>query len=380
MFMAILPSGFNLYYATKFRILIQAEQKEYIISIAGLLSISLSYVVNMFTITHDASILTVRFVMMLGSFAQCFIIAAYAKKHYKNIDFSVKPDYSLVKGTRDVMIQKLTFVIYNTIPILFISVYNVGGTKLASVYAVYNSIFALVKSFLYSIVDGPKLSFGQLIAESDREHVYKKFLEYELIVLICLSFMLQTSMSLIMPFVKIYTAGVNDINYIDIYIAVMLALITFFEVIHVPSGNIIMMSGNFKTARNIQLTACAVLVVGMVIGIWKFGIYGMLGAILITAIIQACLEIFYIHKKYFDRLLPFIRQLTVNIVFSLIIIAAEMKYMPELDGYLKLFAAAIVLLIINVIYSCLFNYLFNMNIFKEIIGTVKRMLGKKKNA
>lgn len=377
-FMAILPSAFNLFYATKYRIIIQADQKEYIISLITLFTITISYIVNIIITSLHAPMILIRVTTMIFLLLQSIIISIYCKKNYKFINFNEKPEYSLIKGTKDVFIQKITAIVYSTFPILIISISPAGGTKLASVYAVYNSTFYLIKSFIQSVMDAPRLSFGQLITERSRQYVFKKFIQYELIVIIILSSVLSTAAALILPFVEIYTINITDINYLDKNIAIMMILITFFEILHIPSGNILNMSGLFNISKKIQLVSVGILIISMSIGTYFYGIYGILGSVLLTSIILATLEIFYIHKKYFNNIKSFFVLLIPNSLIMIALSLTEIALIPTVSNFLHLILIAVLLLLINILVVCSLNYLINKDNLKEITNMIINIIRKKR--
>ncbi len=375
--MAVLPSAFNLFFATKYRILIQADQKEYVISLITLFTISISYIINIIIAYLNAPMILIRVTTMIFLFLQSFLISLYCKRNYKFINFNEKPNYTLIKGTKDVFIQKMTGVIYSTFPILIISISPAGGTKLASVYAVYNSVFFLLKSFIQSVMDAPRLSFGQLIIEKNRSYVFKKFVQYELIVIIILSSVLSTASVLILPFVEIYTINITDINYLDKKIAVMMILITFFEILHIPSGNILNMSGLFNISKNIQLFSVCILIITMSSGAYFYGIYGILSSVLLTAIVIAILEIYYIHKKYFENIKIFFKLLIPNFFIIIVLVIIEFALISTINNFINFVIIAGLLFFINTLIVCLLNYLINKYILKDIINTLINMVRKK---
>ena len=379
LFMAVLPSAFNFFYSTKYRILLQAEQKEYIISLAGISTVTIGYLVNIIVVLLRAPMLTVRFVTMISTFFQCIVIAWYCKRSYKYIDFSLQPDYQATKGTKDIFIQKITSVIYSTVPIVFISSVSSAGTKLASVYAVYNSVFALIKTFLHAVMDAPRLSFGQLIAEEKREIVFQRFLQYEFVVVFSLTAVLSTASALIMPFVRIYTFGITDINYIDPIIAILMIAITATEIIHIPSGNIINMSGNFKTGKRIQLIACPVLIISLLLGMLFFGVYGILSAVLLTAIVLAVLEIGFVHKFYFSSIKPFFLQLLPNIALFAVLVILETSLLPTIHNYLAFAIWGAILFAFNCGVTLIFNYYFHRANTQYILKMIIRVLKNAKH-
>ncbi|MEG2429256.1 MAG: hypothetical protein RSA99_02630, partial [Oscillospiraceae bacterium] len=263
-FMTILPVCFNFYYATKYRILLQAEQKEYIISFITLITSALGYITNIIAMPLGCNMWFVRFSTMFFAIINSLIIGFYVKKKFSNINYKAKPNYLAIKGTKDVFIQKLTGVFYSTAPIVCITL-TAGGTALASVYAVYNSVFVLLKGIMNSIIDAPRLSLGELAAQNDRKTLWDVYEQYETIVLILLFSFLTTAAVMVMPFINIYTKGVTDVNYNQPIIAILLVFISCFELIHLPSGHLMNMTGQFKTSKRIQIIAMIIMLAGFIV-------------------------------------------------------------------------------------------------------------------
>ena len=101
------------------------------------------------------------------------------------------------------------------------------------------------------------------------------FRQYEYIAVCAIFIFLTTTCTLIFPFINIYTTEIDDITYTDPVIAILMVIITSVEMLHIPSGHLINMSGEFKISKNIQIIACTVLIIAMAIGGNLWGIYGM---------------------------------------------------------------------------------------------------------
>lgn len=356
--MVVIPTAFNLAYATKYIILLQTEQREYILNSIKIATIALSQGVIIIVIYLEGHMLLVRFATMVGAIISSVLIALACRKRYKYLDLNKVPDYTSIKGTKDVLAQRVTGMIYGTIPILFISA--TVGTMYASVYAVYSGVFMLLKNVISAFTGAPRMGFGQLIAERDKNYVNEVFKQYEFIVILSMFCFLSVTVVLIMPFIKLYTEGVSDINYLNWSIAGLFIGTSFFEIIHLPSGNILNMAGKFKRSRNIQIVAAIVLIISMVIGNYFFGFYGILGAVFITAVLLAFLEITYIHNVYFVKGgLASLRGLVPNFIISLLLILLEISILPDIQGYLKFALIGIILVLINGSVLVAFNYLIN---------------------
>ncbi|SDJ26438.1 hypothetical protein [Proteiniclasticum ruminis] len=375
-FMTTIATSFNLFYATKYRILLQSENKEYILNSIQITTVIISQLLILVIIFVRGHMLWVRFFMMLGAIINSLLIAGVTKKKYTNINYYKEPDYGSISGSRDIFVQKITSMIYSTIPVLFIS--GTAGTIYASVYIVYNNVFLLLKSIIYAFINSPRMGFGKLIAERDSDYVLKVFLQYEFIVNFVMFTLLSTAAVLIMPFISLYTIGITDANYYNWIIALFLICITFFEIIHLPSGNIINMAGKFKVGRKIQTLASIVLVIVMIIGNKIFGFYGILLSVLVTAILLAFLEIIYIHSRYFiGSVFNFLKLLLPNLAVIVPVILLEIKLLPQLHSYIEFFIAGIVIVALNSIILLLVNYFTNRVVMFDVITRLRATINSK---
>lgn len=368
-FMAIVPAGFNLFYAATYRVYLQALQKEYIINLITITTIGLGYITNIIIVIFDGPIWSIRTITMIFALCNSIIIGMFVRKRYKII---INKDAKKVeiKGTFDVMVQKITGVIYNSAPMIFLTVFPTGGTVLASVYAVYNNVFLLLKSLLHGIIDAPRLSFGQLISEKKEKQLWEVFKEYEIIVFLALFTLMVTGYVLILPFIKVYTMGVKDVNYYDPLIALMLTLIGVFEMLHIPSGHIINMAGLFKVSRNIQVAACIILVVSMTIVGNIFGVYGLLASVLFVAIFLAIMEIVYVHLFYFKKKLGvFIIALLPYSIVGVLSAYIESMFC-SFDSYTMFFVYGLIYFTTNACLALVITRIFH----KEVIIKLKNIM------
>lgn len=379
-FMALVPQAFNLFYTTTYRVLLQTQQKEYIISGFMALTIGLGHITNIVFILHGGQMWMVRFVTMVFAIINCFLITGYTKRKNKFLDFSVPSTPELVKGTNDVLAQKITGVIYTSWPIVFLSISPSGGTMLASVYAVYNNVFVMLKALLHGVIDAPRLGFGQMLIERKKEDVWPAFKEYEFVAVFFTFITMATACGLILPFVRIYTRGITDINYYDILIAVLMVLIGTIEMLHIPSGHIINMSGNFKVSKNFQIIACVLLIISMFALGSFLGVYGMLASLLLVALLLALLEIGYVHTKFFlGKLKEFVVLSLPFIIVGVLCAWGEMKLAESINSISGFILLGVVYLIVNGCIALLIGFIFSRKETKSLFVRAKSLVSRFKN-
>lgn len=378
--MVISATAYNLMFIIKSQIMFQVSQKEYTVAFLGTMVNLVSSIVTIVLVYNKINMLIVRLFLLIFTLINGILILILYKKRFPNINTNCKPDYNEIKGTKDIMIQKLTSVVYMASPLLFISTFI--STKMASVYAVYYSIYNIIKMLLSSMVAAPINGFGQLLSKSKDDDTYQKFKLYEYITILSSTILLSSVLVVILPFISLYTKSITDINYINLPIAIMLALILFLEIIHIPSGSIINITGNFKIAKKFQTITCIILVSLLSIGGYFYGIYGILAGTIITNILLASMEIKYTHKKIFNaNIKNIINKLITNLFLIILLVVIERLLLPQIDSYIKFFAFGFIIFIINVFIILIVNKIFFNNEIKginKLLTEMRKKIIKKK--
>jgi len=369
MLTVLLPTCINLGVTTKYRVILLTEQKEYIISIISTVTYLVGNLVAIFAIhTFGCSLLFARIIIMFSLLANYFAIGIYCKIKYSSLSFAEEPLTKAIKGTNDVIVMKLTSVVYSTAPIVIISLIPQEGLILASVYAVYNSVMSIVNGGLKAIVNAPRLSFGALFAQDDKRAITQKFIYYERITFIGLTVILGTTALLIMPFVAIYTSGINDAEYLDVLMAVLLIAKNFVEISHIPSGQMIQMSGDFRASKKIQTLACIVLVVTLTSGLILGDVYFIVLAILCAALTLAVLEIVYVERKVIGRgKIMVVRNFLPATTICFICCIIGMTNRIECSSYLEFCTYGIILVCALLVCTVLLYYVLDRKGTKQIV-------------
>ena len=279
--------------------------------------------------------------------------------------------YNEISESKNVLALKLTSMLYTSFPIVLISSLPEKGAMIASVYAVYKSVISIVQNCLSSITNAPRLGFGSLIAEGNLSEANIKFNLYEKITFIGMTVIIGTTCLLILPFIDLYTIGVNDINYHNEFLAFIMLITVFVEICHIPSGQMIQMSGNFNASKKIQSIAFVILIFGMIVGRFFIGLYGILFAILLAAMVLCVLEIGYTGIIIFNRnWLKFIINLLPCLIICLITILIGFSGKIIFLDYLSFFIAGLVCVTVLTVITLIIYYVIDSTELKTIIKIV----------
>ncbi len=370
---SVANAAFNIGIVSKYRLIFQVTQTEYICGYINILvNIILYIAVYIFLDYFDDPIL-VRLMYFAAELIRGLLTIILAKRRFKYANYNVDTTGVSIKGTREVFVSKITALIYNSAPVLFISTFINAATT--SIYSVYLSITNIVLGILTSLANAPTHGIGQLISDNsteNRKRIISVYKEYELTVAIINSLLCSMTYVLLTPFIVLYTKNISDANYIDEFYTVVMVLIVMIQILHMPSGVCMSVAGRFKAIKNIQLFATTVLIVTMTVGVLTAGMKGLLIGKLITAIALSVCEIVYTYK------------FIIGSKFSLFLSVAMSSYIPMIfvsfierriimnylciDAWHKWIGLSAVITITNIAIIFAINFVFNRTLVKKIIG------------
>lgn len=371
---ALFTAVFNLYYVTKVRILFQVTQSEHVF--VGITTVTnlLSQLTMILLVWYTGNIVLARCAPLVFA-----VLAGVAANRYffrKNTFVAKTPEWDGIKriyGTRDVLVSKIVSVIHSSASVLFLSVF--ANTMLTSVYAVYNSVISVVAYVVNIGFTAPQNALGLVLQQNDKEHARDVAEEIEYLVILVITILFSALGTVLLPFVSVYTHGITDIEYINPLLAVILMLTVYLQLIHIPSGLCINLSGFFAVSRKIQMIALIELVVGGLILGKLFGFYGILSSIMLCNIVLAVLEIGYTHRKIFPRSIKKFLGVVGPHFILMVCLMVVLQPLAEkvIHGYLSFFICGCCVFIVDTVCVILFNLVFFRSQMKKMFRRVVQM-------
>ncbi len=368
-------TAFSVGYVRKYALMFNVSQREYVNTILHTAFNILSGVCIFIAASFEVNYLYIRLIQFVVTIVNGLVIAIIIKKQYSNLNYKAEPDFESIKGTSDVVFQKLTGLLRSSAPLFFISIFV--SASYASVYSVYILIYGFIRKLVLMVVTSTQSGIGQLIAEKPTDEVYKVFRIYEYTSIICVCLLMSIAIPMTMPFVRFYTQNVVDMNYVDFLLMFFIATNIFVQVLHIPSGTVINMSGKFKEDKNFQLASSGVLLICSVALNFLWGIYGILLGVLLGAVVLAVCEIVYARSKIFKvSYLEFFRPIIINLLVLIPIVLLESYLLPEKFTVLTFILYGLALALVNGTALVLINLIFEkkrfIKLFNRFKGVFKR--------
>ena len=266
---------------SKYRVLLSADQRTYVISLASLVHVITNTIIIIVLGVMQVNIVILRFVALLSIFLRSFILMVYTKKKYKFLDFSEKPNFQALNKRWDALYLQILGVIHTGAPIVILTLIT-KNLKLVSVYTIFNMILAGISGVLSIFISGLSASFGDVIAKGETTIMQKAYNEFEYAYYAIITLVYSIAFTTIMPFIRIYTSGVTDINYDISIVGFLFVMNGLLYNIKTPQGMLVISAGLYRETR-IQTTIQGAIAV--VIGIILTPFYGIKG-VLIASILS----------------------------------------------------------------------------------------------
>ena len=374
-FFSILTTSFNFFYVYKYRLLFQVSQNEYILHLLSILYAIIGQGGMILIIYYTQDIIYARGFFTIITLLYGFLISLFAKKLFPLISFGEECSDIQIKGTNDLLAVKVAGMLSNICTVFFLATF-VGATT-ASVYAVYESVIRVIYSYSFVFLSAPKNSLGQII-QTDRSRLKDVLIEFEYWVSVILTILFSITFILIIPFVKLYTSGVTDVNYIQPSLGALLILISVTEILRIPSGMCIEMSGLFMLERQYMIFATIILLVLSVLGGLIWGLWGLLIAKFIFNIILGCIEVGYTHFRIVNKTFClFAKNVVPNMLFAFTVSCIGYKLVePIITSWQAFVAIGIIVTASIIVLTIVFNWIYNPKMVLTVIKRIKPIVKK----
>lgn len=364
------------FFGITYQMLIEADQNNYIIAIAQMISIVVNTAISALLIVLGFSIHVVK----LGS-AIVFIIPpvfylVYARKKY-GIDKKVPANTKLIAQRWDAFGHQLANFINNNTDIIVATVFL--GVREVSVYAVYSMISSNIRKIVNSVSSGTTAAFGNMIARNEDSILKKRFEQYELLTFLVCYILFTSAAILFIPFVAIYTKGVTDVNYIRYGLAVCFCMAEFFACIKLVYENVVFAAGKFKQTKKTAYAEAIINIIISIILVQFIGLSGILIGTICAGVFRTLMYNVYASRNIVHRSSWRILQ---KIIYVVICVAVS-SYIAWLLSFGKVntisawVVCAFVITILSTIIGITFSYLFFRDDTKALFNMVIRVLKRK---
>lgn len=214
--------------------LMHADQKQYLTNAIITITNLLNTLCIVCLVWMDADILTVKLVSSIIFIARPVLYAAYVKRQYKLVQ--VKTDDSLLSQKWTGIGQHIAYFLHTNTDVVMLTL--LSDLKMVAVYSVYHLVVNSIWNIASAFSGGMEAAFGSMLAEKDHFAFVNAYRYYKFILTFVSLVLFGCTGVLIVPFIKLYMAGVTDANYIQPLFALVLVLAEAMNALSLPCSTI----------------------------------------------------------------------------------------------------------------------------------------------
>ncbi len=366
--------GLDFFIFGKFRVLITADQKQFMISIASMAYLISNFILVYILSKNNTDIYIMKSFAMISFLAKIIPLYIYSFKKYRFIFNSknVKPAH--IPHRWDAFYIQILGATQVATPIILATIF-VNLTQV-SIFSVYLMVFSSLTGVLGIFSSSLSSIFGDIIAKKELKLLNKSYSQFETVYYIIITVIFSVSILTISSFIGIYSRGVTDTNYNWTMLGILLGINALLYNLKVPQGMVVMSSGKFKETK-VQSTIQVLIIVffGILLG-YYYGIIGIVFSSILSNIYRVIDLIIYVPKYIINNnMFKTIQKVIISIgIFSTSIFLSIIIKL-DINDIISWVLYGVVLVIGYFVLTLSIFYTLNRNDINETFSRILRIVG-----
>lgn len=352
-------------------VLLHAAQRSYITNFVNILATLLNAVAVCVLVRLDCGIVVVKLVSSMIFILRPVCLWLYVRIHF-NLETVPRSKTTYLTQKWNGLGQHIAFYLHsNTAAVIltcFADLYHVA------VYSVYNMIVSHIQNLVGSFAAGMEALFGDMLAREEYDDLHKTFGNYEMILSLVAVILFATTLSMILPFVGLYTASITDVDYHVPALAAFLTISSMLYCLRMPYHSLVIAAGHFRQTQAAAYAEAAVNVLLSIVLVRCHGVSGVAFATMLSTALRFVYYVVYLAKHIFYRNpVLFMRRFLVNGIAFAGSIAAGMAIVHAMNirNYLSWAICACVTVLVIAVITLAVNFLFCR---RELLDAAKKYL------
>ncbi|WP_306484184.1 sugar isomerase [Anaerococcus sp.] len=371
MILVISISSFAQYYfGIVNSLLITANQRGYFSFNIQTVTLILNTIACFILIKLGASIHIVKLTTSLIYLLRPLLLSLYVKKNY-NIDWNIKYSGEPIKQKWNGIAQHVASVILDGTDNIVLTIFM--GLEAVSIYSVYNLVVSGVKKLLLSMTNGIQSLMGEMLAKEEFDKLRKFFGWVEWSIHTGTIFIFAVTSVLIVPFVEVYTSGINDANYTQPMFALLIVAANAGHCLRLPYNLMILAGGHYKQTQSNYVVASILNIVLSILLVKFLGLFGIAIGTLIAMLYQTIWMAIYDSKNFIKwPIRNFVKQFLIDFITAIMIILIGKIISINYITWAGWIVYAIKVSLIAVVFILLINYIFYRPYIIKMFDKIKR--------
>lgn len=339
------------------QLLLDADQEVSVEVLPQIIATIIATGLSILLIELDFSIVQVKAVSALVYIVRPVYLSWYVKRHYQ-IDRKVTYTEEPIKQKWNGIAQHISTVVLRNTATICLSLF--GNLIFVAIYSVYSMVVKAFSQAIESISISLTSFLGIKIAESDLEESNKAFGFVEFIYHNLMTLLFSLMAILIVPFVRVYTAGIDDANYVQPLFAILMVSGYYIANLRIPYHVVIKAAGHYKQTQTSAIIEASLNVIVTLVLIKLSPLLAVSVGFLTAMIYRTVYYIWYLRDNILYRQVKtFLKYCVTDLLLIAIIVAASLLFSKyTVNNYFTwiIYALALTTLsvILDIFLCCLF--------------------------
>lgn len=272
--------------------------KTSVVNITTLIYRVLCYGIKIVLALLGINIIFIQLGFFIVSIVRVLLVRLYIKKKYGWVSTNEFEKGFKLPNRKAYLLTEVAWLVFSSTDTIVLSIFV--STAMSSVYAVYNMIFVAINALLTAIYEAISYKLG-LTYNEDIEKYKRLHNLFNSFIISITTILISVTYWLTLPFISLYTAGIEDVNYIYEYLPLLFCLVQLLSWSRYVSGNLTSVGGKAKITSIVSLIEAILNIILSLVLVQFLGIYGVLIATVASLPIKVLFTHFLSEKVILKR-------------------------------------------------------------------------------
>ncbi len=354
--------------------LLNADQKSYIQLSIQVFTTILNTAFGIILIKLNASIEMVKLLAAFLFLLRPLLLKLYVDHNYK-LDLKIRLVEEPIKQKWNGLAQHIATYILKHADTVVLTLFSTLDN--VSIYYVYHLVTNGLQQLIEVLTTGMAALLGNMYVKKEVEQLNSTFNAFELSIHSFVTLLYSVAGVMIIPFVKVYTKGITDADYIVPLFSVLIVTANAAYCLRMPYYIMIQAAGHFKETQSSAIIEAIINVLVSVALVKKYGLIGVAIGTLVAMLYRTVYLALYLRKSIlFRKFSHFVKHFVLDIVtVILVIISTRWVSMDEIT-WISWIKNSIIVGCISLLECFSINFIFYRKTMRDCLNL---LLGRKRS-
>ncbi len=367
----------NFYFTNTYTQLLIADGRNYVSSNLELMVKAVSTSLQILLISLGFDVVSVQIALLIANIIKALLVCFYVKKRYSWLKKEPQADIKRLEQRGSFIVHEVSGVIFQGTDIFLISIFC--SIKEVSVYSIYSMVFVALSGIFSILFKGIDFKLG-MEYHRDRDSYIKMHDTYETFMSTFVFATISAVMVVVLPFVALYTDGINDVNYIVPILPFLFGLIQILSSVRSVASKLINVSGHARKTIPNSLAETLINIIASIVMVNFFGMPGVLLGTIIALLYRTNDMIFYANIKILKRAPWYTyKTLLINILIFCVFLFLTNQLSLHINSYISFFVHGVVTVIVTFFVYFGVLFIFDKNIHDLLVLLIKKIKNRRRS-